>query len=228
MSFLFGGHETTSKSLCNCLYTLKKNPDVEQKLKKEINEILLENGKYTFEDLYLILCHQKLDEMEYLTWFIKEILRHDPPACRSLGYKTLVPIKMGDILIPKNQIVTLNVYASHYNKDQWKEPMRFIPERFDPSSDYFLTPEGKTRNPLSWCPFTFGVRTCPGRSLGLIELKILVIYFMIAIDYEIDEKLLKNDDVTFSILSPFSLDIKIKNVNVKPMKKNSVREKDSN
>ena len=215
MTLLFAGHETTSKSLCSALFQLKKNPDIEKKLRKELNEVLLENGKNKIEDLHLILGHEKLDKLEYLTWFVKEVLRHDLPAVRSLGYKSKTSFKLGDILIPKSQIITLNMYASHYSEDQWKEPLKFIPERFDPSSEYFLTPEGKSRNPLAWCPFTFGQRTWPGRSLGLMELRILVIYFMLTIDYEVDEETLKNEDIAFAILSPFSLNIKIKDVHVK-------------
>uniref|UniRef100_A0A7S3NDG3 Cytochrome P450 n=2 Tax=Euplotes harpa TaxID=151035 RepID=A0A7S3NDG3_9SPIT len=213
-SILFGGHETTSKSLCSCLLFLKRNPSVEQKLKHELHSVLLEDGKYSVRDLDRILHNDKLDELEYLTCFVKEVLRHSPPAVRSLGYQAKKPFKLGDILVPKNQIVSLNVYAAHYDLTQWIEPTRFVPERFDPSSEYFLTPDGKTRHPLSFCPFTFGARTCPGRALGMMELKILVIYFMLAIDYEIDESTLTNEELCFAILSPFTLDIKVTKVHV--------------
>lgn len=133
---------------------------------------------------------------------------------RSLGYKAKTAFKVKDVLIPKNQIVLFNLYACQYSEEQWQEPMKFIPERFDYESKYYLTPSGKSRHPLSFCPFTFGTRTCPGRGLGLMELKILVIYFMLAIDYEINEEVLQNQDVTFAILSPFNLDIKVNKIHV--------------
>jgi cytochrome P450 len=214
MAILFGGHETTSKSLCNAMLHLKRNPDIEAKLRREMDEVLLENGKYTVKDLENILCNEKLEELDYLSCFLKEVLRHDPPAVRSLGYKAKTAFKIKDILVPKNQIVLFNLYACQYNEEQWQEPMKFIPERFDSESKYFLTPSGNTRHPLAYCPFTFGTRTCPGRGLGLMELKILVIYFMLSIDYEIDEGTLQNEDVSFAILSPFDLDIKVTKVHV--------------
>jgi len=214
MAILFAGHETTSKSLCSALFQLKKNPEVEKKLKQEIDEYILQNGKYTVNDLAEILNSQSLDQMDYLSCFVKEVLRHDPPAVRSLGYKAKASFKVKDLLIPKNQIVVFNLYAAQYDEKQWKEPTKFIPERFDPSSDYFLTPSGKQRHPYAFCPFTFGTRTCPGRAIGLMEFKILLIYFMLAIDYEVEKETLENPDVTYAILSPYALNLKINKINV--------------
>ena len=106
-------------------------------------------------------------------------------------------------MIPKRQVVLINLYASHYNQDQWKEPLEFIPERFDPTSSYFTTPSGQNRHPLAYCPFTFGLRTCPGKALGTMELKTLIVYFMTNVEYEIDEATLNDPDATYAILSPF-------------------------
>lgn len=156
----------------------------------------------------------KINELEYLNYFVKEILRHDPPAVRSLGYKAKKSIKVRNVMIPKDQIVLINLYASHYNEEQWKEPLKFIPERFDPASDYFLTPSGTNRHPLAYIPFTFGKRTCPGKALGHIELKTLIIYFMLCLDYEIDQSTLNNDDIVYAMVSPFELNIKINSINV--------------
>lgn len=210
MTIMFGGHETSSKSLCNALYKLKQYPEVEKKLMKELNDVFLENGKYTVKDIRNILTKEKLDQLDYLTYFVKELLRHDPPAVRSLGYIAKRPFKVDELLVPKNQVVLFNIYACHYNEEQWQDPMNFIPERFDPNSKYFLTPSGKSRHPLAYCPFTFGTRSCPGRALGMMELKVLIIFYVLTFDYEIDKELLENKDVSYAILSPFTLDIKVK------------------
>jgi cytochrome P450 len=50
------------------------------------------------------------------------------------------------------------------NPDEWLEPERFIPERFDPTSPYFLTPRGTARNPFSFSPFLGGQRICIGKT----------------------------------------------------------------
>lgn len=56
------------------------------------------------------------------------------------------------------------MYHLHHNKKEWKEPERYIPERFDPESPYFLTPEGKKRHPMSFGPFLGGKRICLGKT----------------------------------------------------------------
>lgn len=214
MAVLFAGHETTSKSFCSAIYNLKKEPRVEAKLMEEINQVILENGKYTLNDLSKLNLNEKINEMDYLTFFIKEVLRNNPPAARSLGYKAKETIKLKEVLIPKNQIVLINIFATHFNPEQWREPMKFIPERFDPNSEYFLTADGKQRHPLSYCPFTFGTRTCLGKALAMMELKILIIFFLLAVKYEVDEEALNNPDVIFAMLSPHELKVKVNEVKI--------------
>mmetsp|Transcript_32639 Transcript_32639/g.31857 ORF Transcript_32639/g.31857 Transcript_32639/m.31857 type:complete len:109 (+) Transcript_32639:609-935(+) len=52
----------------------------------------------------------------------------------------------------------------HHNPDEWIEPAKYIPERFDPESEYFLTPLGKKRHPMSFGPFLGGKRICLGKT----------------------------------------------------------------
>ena len=52
----------------------------------------------------------------------------------------------------------------HRNPDQWFEPLKYIPDRFDPEHKYFLTPEGKKRHPMSFGPFLGGKRICLGKT----------------------------------------------------------------
>ena len=50
------------------------------------------------------------------------------------------------------------------NPSEWIEPRKFIPERFDHTSEYHLTPDGKKRNPYSFSPFLGGSRICIGKT----------------------------------------------------------------
>lgn len=48
--------------------------------------------------------------------------------------------------------------------NEWIQPEKFIPERFDPASAYYLTPAGNKRNPFSFSPFLGGMRICLGKT----------------------------------------------------------------
>mmetsp|Transcript_297 Transcript_297/g.325 ORF Transcript_297/g.325 Transcript_297/m.325 type:complete len:81 (+) Transcript_297:242-484(+) len=74
--------------------------------------------------------------------------------------------------------------ALHYNKEEWENPEEFIPERFDPSSKYFLTPSGKKRNPYSFLPFGGGNRTCFGKIFAENSAKIMILSIFSKYDFE--------------------------------------------
>ena len=65
------------------------------------------------------------------------------------------------------------MHLLHTSKDEWQEPHKFIPERFDPESPYYLTPGGKKRNPLSFSPFLGGKRICLGKTFAEASSKIV-------------------------------------------------------
>jgi cytochrome P450 len=67
-------------------------------------------------------------------------------------------------LIKKDEMMTIDMYHLHRNPEQWPEPEKYIPERFDPSSPYYLTPNGEKRHHMSFAPFLGGKRICLGKT----------------------------------------------------------------
>lgn len=106
-------------------------------------------------------------------------------------------------MIPKGTIISQVTYGPAVDKSQWHKPAEFIPERFDPLSEYFYRPnsDNKPRNPRSWVPFSSGIRTCPGKVLTTFETKIVIARMVSRIEYEINEDLLQNDKLQFNIHS---------------------------
>ena len=39
-----------------------------------------------------------------------------------------------------NAPIMINMHQLHHNKNEWIDHDKFIPERFDPTSEYYLTP----------------------------------------------------------------------------------------
>lgn len=84
LAFVFAGHETAAHASTTFIYRSTLNPEVIDKLKAEINEQLLENGKYNFYNIMDVLTIEKLNSLEYVQCVAKECLRIDPPANVSL------------------------------------------------------------------------------------------------------------------------------------------------
>ncbi|XP_022236366.1 cytochrome P450 2U1-like, partial [Limulus polyphemus] len=65
--------------------------------------------------------------------------------------------------IPKGTFVLTNIWAVHHDHRYWKNPDTFFPE-------HFLSQDGTTmKKPEYFIPFSIGKRSCPGETLGLIE-----------------------------------------------------------
>ena len=72
-TFMFEGHDTTTSGIIFGLYCLAKNPEVQEKVLKEIHEVL-------GEDKTIPNTMQKLNDMPYFDATIKEILRMFSPV----------------------------------------------------------------------------------------------------------------------------------------------------
>jgi cytochrome P450 len=62
-----------------------------------------------------------------------------------------------------------------------------LPERFDPESPLYLTPDGKKRSPFSWTPFNGGKRICFGKTFAESNLKFIATYLSQFFDFEFVE-----------------------------------------
>ena len=92
--------------------------------------------------------------------------------------------KIGQYNIKGGDEFIINHWALHHRGDQWIEHDKFIPERFDPQSEYFLTPSGKKRHPMAFMPFLGGKRVCIGKTFSEIVSKIAGATMMSMFDFE--------------------------------------------
>ena len=75
--------------------------------------------------------------------------------------------------------------AIHHDKNEWPEPQRWIPDRFDTNSKWALNSQGKPRNPLSFTPFMGGKRVCLGKTFADVNMKLVVPLLLHAFDFQL-------------------------------------------
>jgi cytochrome P450 len=144
---------------------LAMHKDVQQKVYEEQLEVMRsEDPTMPIQPIHLV-------NMKYLHMVIQEVLRIFPIAptlLRKLSgdFKIgkivivayIIIIKMqisGDMTVPKDATILVNVYSVHMNEKIWPDPKKFDPLRF--------TKEEKAkRHPHSYLPFSGGIRACIG------------------------------------------------------------------
>jgi cytochrome P450 family 2 subfamily J len=81
---------------------------------------------------------------------------------------------LNGVLVKKETILFSNIWSIHHDPKQWREPDKFEPERFNSHSEWYKAPDGKTRNPLAFTPFTGGKRICVGKTFAEVMIKFTI------------------------------------------------------
>ena len=128
-------------------------------------------------------------DLDYLNQVMCETLRFQAPLLNTSFSELDRDTKVGDFVIKKGDTITVNLYGVHFNSKQWQRPYEFLPERFDPNSPLFLTPDGKKRLPTAYAPFGGGRRVCMGKTLAEANLKVVGTYLSQYFNFELlDQK----------------------------------------
>ncbi|XP_054262255.1 probable cytochrome P450 6a14 [Macrosteles quadrilineatus] len=155
--FFAAGFETASSTTTFVLYELARNPDLQEKLRREIDEVLENNdGKITY---------QAIQEMNYMEQVLNETLRMYA-SVPALIRKCTEPYKIPDknVTLDLNVKVVIPSYAIHHDPDIYPEPFKFDPERF---SEVNI----RSRHNYSFLPFGEGPRVCIGMRFGKMQVK---------------------------------------------------------
>ncbi|XP_078527777.1 cytochrome P450 4B1-like isoform X1 [Lissotriton helveticus] len=157
-TFMFEGHDTTGCAIPWTLYCMAENPEHQEKCREEIKEILGDKDTIEWNDL---------SQMTYTTMCIKESLRLNPPV-PMVGRQLAAPITFCDgRTLPKDSLVSVNIYSIHRDPDIWKNPEEFDPLRFSPENS-------SHRHSHAFLPFIAGQRNCIGQTFAMNEIKVAV------------------------------------------------------
>lgn len=106
---LVAGHETTASSLAWAVDRLAREPQVQRRLRAEIDD-----G----------------DEERYLVATINEILRHRPVVPNAEPRLVKKPFSAGGVSYAPGAILFASAYLVHHDADIYPDPYAFRPERF--------------------------------------------------------------------------------------------------
>ena len=157
MSDIFiAGSETTATSMRWVLLYMMYFPDVQDKIQRELDQVIGRDRMPGLKDR---------KNLPYLEATMAETLRITSIAPLAVPHKATVDTTIQGYHIPKGTTLVLNLWAMHHDPEQWKEPMKFNPERF-------LDENGNMVNSssLSYLPFSAGRRVCLGEILAKAEL----------------------------------------------------------
>lgn len=165
---LFAGFESSSSTLSFAAHEIAANPEVQIRLRREIDEILEESNSEE-------VTYETINSLEYLDAVIKEVLRFYPPSFleRVCGETyELPPASPGEkpFVMEKGMICWVPVYAIHHDEKYYDNPDRFCPERFLNNETY--------RNLFSYMPFGLGPRICVGQRFAMLQMKLLLFHLL--------------------------------------------------
>jgi cytochrome P450 len=159
-TLLSAGHETTAQFIAFALYSLGLYPDVQAKLKQEIDAALGDRKVVTREDLQNLKYLQAVNNETLRYWNIVGNIPRETAAdidLSSVGY---------DMVLPKGTTVIPSFAVCHRDEDFFgANATSFVPERWlnlkrDENKAFF--------------PFGYGKRICIGQQMALLEGAVVV------------------------------------------------------
>ncbi|KDQ21284.1 hypothetical protein BOTBODRAFT_25707 [Botryobasidium botryosum FD-172 SS1] len=151
-----GGSGTSHVVLSSFYLAMTVTPEVQRKAQAEIDRVIGQDRLPRFEDR---------GDLPYANAILKEVMRWQPVSALGLPRRTSKEDVYNGYYIPKGALVLYNTRAMCYDPSVFKDPHRFMPERF-------LEADGKTPVEMSHArewgtrAFGYGRRSCAGMHLA--------------------------------------------------------------
>jgi cytochrome P450 len=165
-TLIVAGSDTSSTALAASFFYLGRAENL-----FALNKLVVEL-KDVFNDVEEITAGTKLNSCLYLRACIDEALRLSPPVPGALPREVLAGgMAIDGIFVPAGVDVSVPIYALHHNPSYFRNPEKFMPERWIKS---FSSPEELQVAQETFSVFSLGPRGCIGKSMAYMELLITV------------------------------------------------------
>lgn len=152
MTLVVAGHETTASALNWTWYLISQHADVEARLHAEIDALPASDSPSLAD----------MERLPFARQVIDEALRLYPPGWL-LSRRAIGADRLSGYEIPAGTNLLLSPYLLHRHPRYWREPDRFLPDRFDAAHE-------AERPRFAYMPFAAGPRHCIGETFAIYEM----------------------------------------------------------
>ncbi|MDQ2836459.1 MAG: cytochrome P450 [Actinomycetota bacterium] len=145
VSIMMAGTETTAATLTWAFHELSQHPEVEKKLRAEVQDVL-GGSAAKYDDI---------DKLPYARAVVNEVLRRY--SLLMLFRRAEEPVVINGIPLPEGADIMFSQIDLHRDGDEFTDPDRFHPERW-------LVDREHLPNRTAFLPFGEGNRRCIGES----------------------------------------------------------------
>lgn len=191
-TFFFAGSQTMASGISNEIFFLVQKPELREKIIDEFQRVVVQpyesanpGKKYNIVDG---LDFAGINELAFNSLCFMESLRIEAPVQFSTYCMMSEDTEIGKYTFKKGTSFLINMHNLHHDEDEWIEPEKYLPERFEPSSKYYLTPHGTKRHPMSYGPFLGGKRICLGKTFADMVSRVVAPNIMHYFDFEFEDK----------------------------------------
>ncbi|XP_053966371.1 probable cytochrome P450 6t3 [Anastrepha ludens] len=182
--FLLAGFETSSSLIALILYELAKQPKIQTKLKAELAACFCKSSSCD-------ISYKKVLQLPYLHMIVTEGLRLYPTApfinreCLPNGQEQTLWYEERSkcLCIPKDVPAYVSILGIHRDPKYWPNPQLFDPQRFAPENLPSI-------QPMTYLPFGAGPHGCIGSRLGILQVKLGLIFILRSYRVEVCEQTL--------------------------------------
>ncbi|XP_061602294.1 cholesterol 24-hydroxylase-like [Cololabis saira] len=164
VTFFIAGQETTANQLGFCIMELGRHPEILEKVKKEVDDVIGMKQEISYDDLGKLI---------YLSQVLKETLRMYPTAP---GTSRDLPegLVIDGIHVPRGATCVFSSFVCGRMERFFKDPLTFDPDRFHPDAPkpYYC-----------YYPFALGPRSCLGQNFAQMEAKVVMAKLLQRFDF---------------------------------------------
>ncbi|XP_040072799.1 cytochrome P450 3A9 [Ixodes scapularis] len=151
---LIAGFGTTSAALSNLSFVLAKYPEVQDKVREEVNAAMRKHGRINYAAV--------TEDLKYLSNVVDETLRIYPVVVAFNTRSALNDFEYEGVKYKAGLSIMSPTIEIQKDPRFWTEPEKFDPDRFLPENVAL-------QHTMAYQPFGQGPRNCIGKRLALLE-----------------------------------------------------------